>query len=214
MGSNPTSDISFFSCKIVCSWIFNHRVYEYIATVQYSIALPWIMHSFLDMMYSQTSFIRIPRHPEENHSLPIYSIWHAYIQYVCSIIRFPRLSGYFCGKRMCAVMRGLAVLSTLSCSIDSSSCICYQDPLTLISRALGDCLQPAQALCHYLTAQRLWILNSLLGVKHHADTCCIILFVCSGGVASDISFNFTKRKRWVSALAMIYLDSSCQCASY
>ena len=66
-------------------------------------------------MYSQTSFIRssfmwIPRHPEENRWLLIYSIRHAYIQYVCSIIRLPRLSGYFCGKRMCAVKRGLAVL--------------------------------------------------------------------------------------------------------
>ena len=65
--------------------------------------------------YSQTSlirssFIRIPRHPEENSWLQMYSICHAYIQYVCSIIRFPRLSGYFCEKRMCAVMRGLTVL--------------------------------------------------------------------------------------------------------
>ena len=48
-------------------------------------------------------------YPEENRWLPIYSIWHAYIQFVCSIIRFPRLSGYFCGKRMCAVERGLTV---------------------------------------------------------------------------------------------------------
>ena len=39
----------------------------------------------------------------------MYSICHAYIQYVCSIIPFPRLSGYICGKRMCAVMRGLTV---------------------------------------------------------------------------------------------------------
>ena len=55
---------------------------------------------FLKLEYSQTSlirssFIRIPRHPVENRWLPIYSICHAYIQYVCSIIRFPRLSGYF-----------------------------------------------------------------------------------------------------------------------
>ena len=50
--------------------------------------------------YSQTSlirssFIRIPRHPEENRWLPIYGICHAHIQYVYSIIRSPRLSGYF-----------------------------------------------------------------------------------------------------------------------
>ena len=32
------------------------------------------------------------------------------IHTVCSIIRFPRLSGYFCGKRMCAVMQGLTVI--------------------------------------------------------------------------------------------------------
>ena len=64
--------------------------------------------------YSQTSlirsfFIRIPRHLEENRLLPIYSLCHAYIQYVCSIIRFPRLSGYFRGKRMCAAKQGLTV---------------------------------------------------------------------------------------------------------
>ena len=41
----------------------------------------------------RSSFIRIPRHPEENRWLPIYSICHAYIQYVWSIIRFPRLPG-------------------------------------------------------------------------------------------------------------------------
>ena len=57
----------------------------------------------------RSSFIRIPRHPEENHWLPINSICHAYMQYVCSIIRFPRLSGCCCGKRMCTVMRGLTV---------------------------------------------------------------------------------------------------------
>ena len=56
------------------------------------------------------SFIRIPCHPEENCWLPIYSICHAYIQYVCSIIRFPRLSGYICRKRMCAVKRGLTIV--------------------------------------------------------------------------------------------------------
>ena len=56
-------------------------------------------------------FFRIPRHPEENHWLPIYSICHAYIQYVCPIIWFPRLSGYFCGKPLCAVKRGLTVAS-------------------------------------------------------------------------------------------------------
>ena len=39
----------------------------------------------------RSSFIRIPRHPEENRWLPIYSICHAYIQYVWLIIRFPRL---------------------------------------------------------------------------------------------------------------------------
>ena len=30
---------------------------------------------------------------------------------MCSVIQFPRLSGYFCGKLMCAVMRGLTVLT-------------------------------------------------------------------------------------------------------
>ena len=39
----------------------------------------------------------------------LYCICHAYIQYVCSIIRFPRLSGYFRGKRMCAAKQGLTV---------------------------------------------------------------------------------------------------------
>ena len=58
----------------------------------------------------RSSFIRILHHPEESRWLPIYSICHAYIQYVCSIIRFPRLSGYLCEKRMCAVKRGLTVL--------------------------------------------------------------------------------------------------------
>ena len=69
--------------------------------------------------YSQTSlirssFIRIPRHPEENRWLPIYSICHAYIQYVCLIIRFPRLSGYFlwgtfvCGYARSDCIKGFA----------------------------------------------------------------------------------------------------------
>ena len=63
----------------------------------------------------RSSVIRIPRHPEEYRWLPINSIWLAYIQYVCSIIRFPRLSGYCCGKRMqCAVMQRLTVV-TLDC---------------------------------------------------------------------------------------------------
>ena len=57
-------------------------------------------------LYSQTSlirssFIRIPRQPGENRWSPIYSICHAYIQYVCSIIRFPRLSGYFFVENGC-----------------------------------------------------------------------------------------------------------------
>ena len=34
---------------------------------------------------------------------------HMHIQHVCSVIRFPHLSGYFCGKQMCAVKRGLTV---------------------------------------------------------------------------------------------------------
>ena len=34
---------------------------------------------------------------------------HMHIQHVCLVIRFPRLSGYFCGKQMCAVKRGLTV---------------------------------------------------------------------------------------------------------
>ena len=34
---------------------------------------------------------------------------HMHIQYVCSVIRLPRLSGCFCGKQMCAVKRGLTV---------------------------------------------------------------------------------------------------------
>ncbi|XP_065195356.1 WD repeat-containing protein WRAP73-like [Sycon ciliatum] len=41
--------------------------------------------------------------------LPIYSLCHAYNTNVYSIIRFPRLSGYFSEKRMCAIMLGLAV---------------------------------------------------------------------------------------------------------
>ena len=61
--------------------------------------------------YSQTSlirsaFIRIPRHPVENRWSPIYTICHAHIQYVCSIVRFPRLSGYFAENgcvRLCDV---------------------------------------------------------------------------------------------------------------
>ena len=52
-------------------------------------------------------------YPEENRGLPIYSICHAYIQYACSVIWFPRPSGYFCGKRMCAVKRGLTVLRSI-----------------------------------------------------------------------------------------------------
>ena len=65
--------------------------------------------------YSQTSlirssFIRIPRHPDENHWLPICSIYHACIQYVCSIIRFPRL--YFLSK-------------TVVCGYARSDCIPY-----------------------------------------------------------------------------------------
>ena len=72
----------------------------------------------LGLVYSQTSlirssFIRIPRHKDENRWLPIYSICRAYIQYVCSIIRFPLLSGYFCEKRTCAVMRGLTVVAKM-----------------------------------------------------------------------------------------------------
>ena len=54
-------------------------------------------------------FAQCPRHPEENRWLPIYSLCRAYMQYVCSIILFPRLSGYFCGERTCAVKRGLTV---------------------------------------------------------------------------------------------------------
>ena len=71
-----------------------------------------------DALYSQTSlirssFIRIPRHPEENSWLQIYSIRNA------SYITGVRLSGslaypdIFCGKRMCAVKRGLTVLASL-----------------------------------------------------------------------------------------------------
>ena len=37
---------------------------------------------------------------------------HMHMQYVCSVIRLPRLSGYFGGKQMCAVMRGLTVLTS------------------------------------------------------------------------------------------------------
>ena len=67
------------------------------------------------MKYSQTllmwfSFIRIPRHLEENHWLQIYTICHAYIQ-VC-VFDYPVLSPiriFFCGKQMCAVKRGLTV---------------------------------------------------------------------------------------------------------
>ena len=55
-------------------------------------------YSVHTLKYSKTSlirssFIRIPRHPDENRWLPIYSICHAYIQ--TQYIRFPHLSGYF-----------------------------------------------------------------------------------------------------------------------
>ena len=55
----------------------------------------------------QSSFIRIPRHPEENRWLPIYNICHANIQ-LC-VFDYLVLSGIriFLWKRMCAVMRGL-----------------------------------------------------------------------------------------------------------
>ena len=69
----------------------------------------FIRSSFIRSSFIRSSFIWIPRHPEENCWLPIYSICHAHIQCVCSIIRFPRLSGYFSGKRLCAVKRGLTV---------------------------------------------------------------------------------------------------------
>ena len=70
--------------------------------------------------YSQTSlirssFIQIPRHPEENptvgYRFTAYAM-HTYIQYGCSIIRFPRQPDifFFGEKRMCAVMRGLTVV--------------------------------------------------------------------------------------------------------
>ena len=62
--------------------------------------------------YSQTSRIRsnLSGSPPsgKNRWLPIYSICHAYIQYVCSIISlaYPDM---FCGKRMYADMGGLTV---------------------------------------------------------------------------------------------------------
>ena len=60
------------------------------------------MDATIIIQYSQTSlirssFIRIPRHPEENRWLPIYSICHAYIQYVCSDYPVPSpIRMFFC----------------------------------------------------------------------------------------------------------------------
>ena len=72
---------------------------------------------------------RIRRHQEEiaGYRFTAYvNVMHTlYIQItmihyhdVCSIIRFPRLSGYFCGKRMCAAKRGLTVPEVSLCITD------------------------------------------------------------------------------------------------
>ena len=102
-------------------------------------------------LYSQTSLIRsslirIPRHLEENRWLPIYSICHAYIQYVCSIIRFPRPSGYFRGKRMCAAMRGLTVVRSLFANTVSSALL-----HAVNEQHVCTCIRVAQCTAHYTT---------------------------------------------------------------
>ena len=78
-------------------------------------------------MYSQTSlirspFIQIPRRPEENSWLQIYSIRDASNITVCSVIRLPRLSLYFSGKRMCAVKRGISVLVIVEAVVTHGLC--------------------------------------------------------------------------------------------
>ena len=67
----------------------------------------------------------------------------------CSVIRFPRLSGHFCGKRMCAVKRGLTVLLLYNTSI-SYSYISVPTFMSLFPQ--GPLLSPWLAITHIISS--------------------------------------------------------------